>query len=145
MPLILSLATILISLYAMGILRTAIWLLPLFVFEGYMEIASLSWLVFFSLVVSMARYKEGAFDLRDWEKDRWSLLFFLTGVISGAFLYPRPWPFFALAAMLPFFFVKLFQSLRMPLTKVQVFPLAFRWIVIVTTIVLGLMNMRIHF
>lgn len=129
-----------LSLCFLGILRTAIWILPGLFFEGLLQLMSVSWISFFTVAYLLARHQKGFFDFRSWQKDRWALCFFLTGVSVGALLYPKPWPYFALGALIPLFFMKFYQSLRMPVALVQFFPAGFRPLLIAVTIGLGYWN-----
>lgn len=113
---------VILSFTFVGPLRTAIWIVPGLFFPPLLSLSAAGWIAFYSSAALLSKHQDKAFDFRNWEKPKWSLLFFLTGAIAGSLLYPVPLWSFGMAALLPYAFIKIFALFRWPVSKVFVFP-----------------------
>jgi len=130
MEMYLLLSAILLSLGLFGLIRSAIWLLPGLVWRDYWSLAPAIVLSFITSAALMAPYRGACFDFRDWDKTKWILLFFLSGLLSGSLLYPSSILIFGLGSLGPIIFVRLCLIFRQPLSRVYVFPNFLRYLVI---------------
>jgi len=110
-----------------GVLRTAIWILPLLFIDGGLRLCATSLLAFFTIMSWMCPHQKQAFDLRSFSKERWTLSFFLTGVLVGLLTFPPQIPLMAIAAALPLAIAKVLALFRLPPSRVLFLPLATRW------------------
>ena len=118
---------VLTSLLVWGIVRSAIWILPFLFINETLPLAAASFLAFFSVLTWLAPHQKKAFDLRDFTKERWSLAFFMTGVIAGVLMFPPQVYSMAIAALIPLLACRLFDVLRLPPSRVLFLPSALRW------------------
>ena len=130
MELYLLLSAIVLSLGLFGLIRSAIWLLPGLVWKDYWSVAPAIALSFLTASALIAHYRQSCFDFRDWDKPKWVLLFFLSGLLSGSLLYPSPILIFAIGSLGPIVFVRLCLIFRQPLSRVYVFPKFLRYLVL---------------
>lgn len=90
--------------------------------------AHTSLLYFFTLTAWMSPYDSGAFDTRRVSKERWTLIFFISGLSVGLLSFRENYLLWAFAAAMPWVLVKIFEILRMPAQRVLYLPKQIRWI-----------------
>lgn len=135
---VLILLAVALSLYFWGLLRSGLWLIPALLSEAYLPLASACLLSFFAVSIWLLPYRKGAFDSRDISKERVALLFFLTGVLTGALVWsPTPLWIFVGGAIFPWILLQIFQLFRMPASRVLYLPQRpVRWVVSLTWILI---------
>lgn len=121
-----------------GVLRTALWILPVLFIDGGLRLCATSLLAFFAVMSWMCPYQKQAFDLRSLTKERLTLGFFLTGVLVGLLTFPPQIPLMAIAAALPLVIVKGLALFRLPPSRVLFLPLATRWILTTAVLITAL-------
>lgn len=125
-------SAIFLSFVFFGLMRTALWLLPLIFVEWYLPLASAAWVSFFCALAFLAPYHDGAFDLRGKEKAFWIIQFFLTGLLAGLLVHHVPYWVYALASLIAFAAFQIFRAFRLAVSPIAVFP---QWIRILPIIV----------
>ncbi|MBN8555107.1 MAG: hypothetical protein J0L93_06670 [Deltaproteobacteria bacterium] len=126
----LSLIAVSFSLYLWGIIRTAIWLLPAILVQGLVVPVAAAWLSFWMIASFLTPYQSGSYDFRNLDRQKWILIFFLSGVFTGTLLYPSSLFAFALGAMIPLLFLKIFYLCRQPATGVVFLRRKTRWLLV---------------
>ncbi len=127
---------VLSSLAVWGVLRTALWILPVLFIHGALEITSAALLSYFCVVSWLSPHQKSAFDLRDFTKERWAIAYLLTGILGG-FLHAEPNVFLmAVSAAAPFLISRLLMLLRLPPSRVLFLPSQTRWVLTIGVVAL---------
>jgi len=133
----LHLVAILISLFCFGILRTCLWLIPGLLNPVLFTISAGALLSFVFVAAWLARFKSG-FDFRSLERDKWALLFFLSGVLTWALFYPCDSWIMPFGSLFPWIFIQFSKAFRLQIPfffefkKKWKYILAVLWIAFVT-------------
>jgi len=106
------------SLVYLGILRTAVWLVVGLLLQDSLYVLCASFLAFFASASILIPPTFGSFDFRNLARERWTLLFFLTGALTGGLLWPTSIVLFMIGALIPLSFLYLFRVFRMPASLV---------------------------
>lgn len=123
-------SSILMSLVFWGFIRTGLWLLPSIFWASYLPLASMSLFSFIFVTSLLAPRRAGSFDFRDWDKPRWALVFFLTGISGGVLSLQFDVLSLSLFSLLSLLWIRLFRLFRFPLPEVYFFPSSTRFAVI---------------
>lgn len=115
--------TVGLSLYVWGVVRTALWVVPAIITKDYLPLASASLLSFFTVATWIFPYRKEAFDGRDLNKEKLALLFFLTGVATGALvLSPAQLWIFIGGAAFPWILLQVFRIFRLRAGRILYLP-----------------------
>jgi hypothetical protein len=123
-------ASILLSLVFWGVIRTALWLIPGILWASYLPLAATSLLAFMFIASLFVSRLGQAFDFRNWDKSRWALVFFLTGVAGGILSLSFDVLSFGLFSLMSLLWIRLFRLFRFPVPEAYFFPRATRFVVI---------------
>jgi hypothetical protein len=119
-----------LSLYILGVIRTALWLALALLAGAYYLLISVSILSFLTVMIAFAPYRAGAFDFRNMSKQKIYLSFFFTGVATGVLFFPTHPLICALAVIISYLTVQIFKVFKFPVNYVIFAPKKLRWIVI---------------
>ena len=122
--------SILMSLVFWGVIRTGLWLLPGIFWISYLPLASVSLFSFIFVSSLLAPRREKSFDFCDWDKSRWALVFFLTGISGGILSLQFDVLSLGLFSLFSLLWIRLFRLFRFPLPEVYFFPAPTRFVVI---------------
>lgn len=122
--------SILMSLVFWGVIRTGLWLLPGIFWISYLPLASVSLFSFIFVSSLLAPRREKSFEFCDWDKSRWALVFFLTGISGGILSLQFDVLSLGLFSLFSLLWIRLFRLFRFPLPEVYFFPAPTRFVVI---------------
>lgn len=107
-------------------MRSALWLPVATLLVQPVELIAMAMLSLLLVASLMAPHKEKAFDLRDFQRDRFGLLLFLVGVLGGV-LYPlEALPAMLVSSLWVLIFWFACKAFKFPLARVWFFPRSVR-------------------
>jgi hypothetical protein len=127
---------VLSSLALWGVLRTALWILPVLFIQGGLELASCALFTHFGVLAWLAPHQKSAFDLRDFTKERWAIAYLLTGIVGGLLLAEPSVMSMALFAAAPLLITRLLTLFRLPPSRVLFLPSQLRWVFTIAVVAL---------
>lgn len=119
---------VLSSLAIWGVLRTALWILPVLFIANGLELVSCALLAHFSVLAWIAPHQKSAFDLRDFTKERWAMAYLLTGIVGGLLNAEPSVMSMAISAIVPVIVTRLLILFRLPPSRVLFLPSQTRWV-----------------
>jgi len=125
---VLTLAFLLLGLRFLGIIRTALLLIPALLRPDLLEPIQAIWVSFITAGLWVLPHVDGAFEARNLVRERLMFLFFLSGCLYGALLFPMPPLLFFLGAAVPLLVLRIFGWIRLPVSKSICLPLYWKWI-----------------
>lgn len=125
---VVCLLSLVLSIYIWGLLRTALWIVPTLFIRDSLPLVSGSLLSFWIVAGFFAPHVQGCFDLRDFNRQKWGLIFFFAGILTGTLFYPAPSVFFALGAIIPLASLHIFALFKHPAQKILFLPKRMKWI-----------------
>lgn len=122
-------ASLVLSLFFFGLLRTGLIFLPIVLIPSLIDTIAAVWLSFFAVAVALAPYREGAFDWSQSSKERRILALFLISCLTTTFFTPLSLFPFALGTLLPILWLRVFALVRWEMSPVFFFSPKLRLIV----------------
>lgn len=124
----LSVAFLILSLRFLGVIRTAILLIPAIFRSDFLDPTQGVWICFITASLWVLPRIDGAFEARNLSRERMILLCFLSGCLYGALFFPMPPLLFFLGVAVPLFMLRVFSLIRLPVARVFVLPEYWKWI-----------------
>ena len=132
---VIIIASIGLSLSIWGLIRTSLWILPSLFFQDGSLVVSGCMMSFIATAAIVAPFRNGAFDVRGLDRQRLTLILFLSGVLTGTLFYPVTMTIFASGAIVPLLALILFKIFKQPASEILFLPKQMKWIPVVLWII----------